>query len=54
MIPITASIATTTPAVPPAIAGVFDFVFDDVLVFVAVTLTFMLSTGALREVPSQS
>ena len=51
-IPIAASIATTPPATPPAIAGVSDFVSDDVFVFV-VTLTFMLSTGALREGPSQ-
>lgn len=47
MIPITENKATTTPAMLPAIAGVFDFECDDVFDFVVVTLTFMSSTGAL-------
>ena len=53
MIPVTASIATTPPAMPPAIADVFDFVLDEVFVFVVVTFTFMLSTGALQDGPIQ-
>ena len=59
-IPITESMAAAAaPMIPPAISGVFDFVCDDRDVVVAVVaavavvpLGFMLSTGALRKVPT--
>jgi hypothetical protein len=54
-IPITVHIAAAAPPMmPPAIAGVLDFLCDDDLVFDATPLAVMLNTGALREGPSQA
>jgi hypothetical protein len=51
-IPITAHTAAAPPMIPPTIAGVFIFLCGDF--DFASPLAFMLSTGTLREGPSQA
>ena len=52
-IPITKSMTPTPPMTAPAIAGMFDFICDDVA-FVVAVVGMLSSTGALREGPCQS
>jgi hypothetical protein len=53
-IPITANMTAALPMTAPTITGVFDFLCGFTVVVVVVPLAFILSTGALREGPSQA